>query len=526
MRRSRHATARSALASWYLWIGLAACVVVGGVVAVVVRSGSGKPPPQPPAPQTSQSPAAEPGPTYPRIRGAVSQLPEWLEASEAPFDLKALFAPIPPEQNAAPLYLEALLEFSTELVTCFPDDQLAALRERVFPRVREFGRVYPSWAAGTPFNPADLDRLVAEYDVGFEKLARAQQRPRCVFETGIGVSALLPHAQAARSVAQVARLRNARDLERGEVRRPIETLRTLLRLNRDLQVRGYSITFLVGAAVEVEAKGLVLDLLRCPACKREHAGLLLDVLQRHEAASPPHPVAEGQCMEYVVVRCLLHDVEHRTGDCAPEALEKLKTSSRLVDATPGALLAQLARGQDAPTAAPLARQIDARLALMTADDYRQEIQATDAYFRVAIDLGRRPYVEQLAAQDRLSALMQKGRFLSYLLSNSFYAENNGTVALARGQAARRGALCLAALRCWQLDNRSAPPSLEAVLAAAGIKDVPLDPFSGAPLKMTWIDGESVIYSVGKDGRDDKALLDWDDGKQPGDFLFRLSGKSR
>ena len=29
------------------------------------------------------------------------------------------------------------------------------------------------------------------------------------------------------------------------------------------------------------------------------------------------------------------------------------------------------------------------------------------------------------------------------------------------------------------------------------------------------------FYVTKDGRDDKALVDWDNGKQPGDFIFRL-----
>jgi hypothetical protein len=473
-----------------------------------------------------QAPVTESEPAYPRIRGAVRRLPAWLEASEAPFDLKAFFAPIPTEQNAARLYLEALAEFGPELVGCFPEDQQAGLRERTQKRFREFGRLYERWAAGEAVSPADLDRLAAEFDVGFEKLARAQQRPRCVFETGLGIGALLPHTQAVRNAARVARLRNARDLERGEVRRPIETLQTLLRLNRDLQVRGFSITFLVPAAVDVEAKGIVLDLLRSSACTREHAGLLLDVLKRHEAASPPHPVEEALRMEYVVARCLLHDLEHRTGDFAPEGLEKLTASFGLAGSTPGALLAMMGRGQRAPNAEHLAREIDARLALMTADDYRKELEAADEYFRVALDLGRRPYPEQIAAQDRLNALAQKGRILSYLVYNPILAEINVSAALARGQAARRGALCLAALRCWQFDNRSVPTDLHAVLKAVGIDDVPLDPFSGAPLRMTWIDGESVIYSVGKDGRDDKALLDWDDGKQPGDFIFRLSGKGR
>jgi hypothetical protein len=39
--------------------------------------------------------------------------------------------------------------------------------------------------------------------------------------------------------------------------------------------------------------------------------------------------------------------------------------------------------------------------------------------------------------------------------------------------------------------------------------------------MTVIEGKPVIYSVGPDGKDDKALSDWLYGQQPGDFIFRL-----
>ena len=58
---------------------------------------------------------------------------------------------------------------------------------------------------------------------------------------------------------------------------------------------------------------------------------------------------------------------------------------------------------------------------------------------------------------------------------------------------------------------------------AGIATVPADPFSDAPLKMTVVNGETVIYSIGPDGQDDKALIEWDPRVDPkkGDIVFRL-----
>ncbi len=57
--------------------------------------------------------AAAQGPerTYPSLIGAVKKPPAWL-GKEVPFDVAAYFAAPPPGQNAAPLYLDAIFEFS------------------------------------------------------------------------------------------------------------------------------------------------------------------------------------------------------------------------------------------------------------------------------------------------------------------------------------------------------------------------------------------------------------------------------
>ena len=92
----------------------------------------------------------------------------------------------------------------------------------------------------------------------------------------------------------------------------------------------------------------------------------------------------------------------------------------------------------------------------------------------------------------------------------------------------RGTQCLVALRRWQLEHADPPKDLETIVKAAGMPGVPIDPYSGQPLRMAVLDGKPVIYSVGPDGKDDKAQLEWDQwNQQPGnagDLIFRL-GKS-
>jgi hypothetical protein len=62
----------------------------------------------------------------------------------------------------------------------------------------------------------------------------------------------------------------------------------------------------------------------------------------------------------------------------------------------------------------------------------------------------------------------------------------------------------AAIKC-QRENQGVPPeNLAQALAAVGIDEVPVDPYSGDPLKMAVIDNRVVVYSVGPDGDDDQA----------------------
>ena len=86
----------------------------------------------------------------------------------------------------------------------------------------------------------------------------------------------------------------------------------------------------------------------------------------------------------------------------------------------------------------------------------------------------------------------------------------------------RATLCLIALKKWQLKNRGEPVSLDEVVAAAGMKSVPLDPYSDKPLQMKQVGTKTVIYSVGPDGKDDRGEREYVPREnESGDLIYSL-----
>lgn len=74
---------------------------------------------------------------------------------------------------------------------------------------------------------------------------------------------------------------------------------------------------------------------------------------------------------------------------------------------------------------------------------------------------------------------------------------------AEREAVVRAARVAVALELWRAVEGTLPESLDIL----GSREVATDPFTGHPLKYMRIDGGYVIYSVGRDERDDGGKLD-------------------
>ena len=66
-----------------------------------------------------------------------------------------------------------------------------------------------------------------------------------------------------------------------------------------------------------------------------------------------------------------------------------------------------------------------------------------------------------------------------------------------------------------------PRVLTVAAKEAGLKAVPTDPYDGKPMRTAVFDGQTVVYSVGKDGRDDGGQKDSIYDTKPGDLIYRM-----
>jgi hypothetical protein len=475
-----------------------------------------------------------PGP-FPKFRDGVEQPPKEVRTN-APFDVPKLFEAPPPEQNAERLYLDALHEFSAELYVVYPvgPDPISPRSEVASGRSKRFLDVYQAWM-NDPKSVTDvaIDAVVDEHREGFRKLALAQMRDRCVFQTGVAFTALLPHAQAARQVARVTSLKVHRALDRGNVDAAIADVKMILRLAYDLRPRGFMISQLVsGAILNVVGKEMVNPILAAPGLTPEQCARLAAVLTEHDAAVQVlDPYSVSLEMEYISTRVSLLDlIRHqdklfrsmglRPGASVAKSLiapSPEPTSKAAPNTNPG----PASEGDDSDA---IPDDVDEQLARIADAELTRLITRLNSYYGALLELKDLPCAARLSKLPSVSEFLGGSDVLSRVVRAFLPSAGHYVAAIGRTEATLRAFECLSAVRHWQLTHQgAAPDNLAAACQGVGMKLIPADPFDGRPMHLVTVRGELVVYSVGKDNRDDGGLVDSNNDSVPGDLTYRLQG---
>ncbi len=480
--------------------------IIGGVALGVLRAI---------AVHAQDTARPEAGGPYPRLPGAVTKAPDWL-GTDAPFDVARFFAAPPRDRNAAPLYLDALFEFGSNVAVCFPEGpERDRRRQAAEDRTKRYMELFQALQKDPKAVAASsIDEVIKLYDVGFRKLAEAQRRDRCVFESGLGFTTLLPHVQDARQVARIASLRVRRAIERRDFDAAIRDVEAVLRLARDLQPRGGMVNQLVTAAItQIVCADMVSMILASPALRVEHCDRLLKLFLGHEASSSDG-YAEGLRADYLMSRVTLHDVVRHQRELAKQM--KLEPGESVVKALAGI------EGIRANVSLP--EDIDARIAQTSPAELSRRVGELNGYYRAMLDLDGLPYATRF---EKIAAVKTpQGNDPLVLLTRATMTVPEVVVAFARGTSRMTASLhateCLIVMRRWQLTHRGLPRALAVATREAGLKAIPTDPYDGKPMRLAVLDGQPVVYSVGRDGRDDGGLKDSNLDRLPvGDMIYRL-----
>jgi hypothetical protein len=159
--------------------------------------------------------------------------------------------------------------------------------------------------------------------------------------------------------------------------------------------------------------------------------------------------------------------------------------------------------------------------LLSRVDWQTETAFCRSLFAACLDATRRPYpkFEESAPFVQLIAKAKEGKSIvvGLLLPGCYaaFGEEAGRQArIAGGQA-------LIAVRRYVLAHGAPPADLETATREAGLAAVPIDPFSGQPMRYKILNGKPIVYSIGSDQKDDGGLVESFGPPIPGDMVFRV-----
>ena len=160
--------------------------------------------------------------------------------------------------------------------------------------------------------------VLESYRPGLELLAKAQEKSYCVFEHDLRWFGFEPHSDAAVDSAKVLSIAGRHSLELGDVDGAINCVESMLRLSRDLRLRGN-----IGVQVNANRfegmvcvtppgdQGLIQRLLAAPGLKTAQCDELLSILDRNQKERIDG-IMEAYRTEYITSHFILRDLQMGT----------------------------------------------------------------------------------------------------------------------------------------------------------------------------------------------------------------------
>jgi hypothetical protein len=503
---------------------------------------------------TTNDPASANG-EAPRLPRGISTMPEWI-GNDLPFNAEQYFRFPGPKANSEPQYLDALFEFTNDVDICFPESSREPRATAAKVRWNWNSSVYYAFLEdATSVRNEQIDDLLREHETGLLKLQDAQERGPCVFQTDIDTMALIPHASAARTASGILRLKIHRDLRSDEFEKALTSVGMQFRLARDLRSRGDDTCQLVSKSIEEMAfDAIERDLLTHKKLTTVHCDRVIELISRDDKSFAVDPVLEAARYNHLMWRKLLYLLQHKKYDAQARghsldiAGVATITNVLLAEGMAGGFSVNLAvvRGDSAESAKPkpetaqvynplkqlrddielLDNLLPKVLSQMTATDYMAEVDVLNRRYRQIEAAAELEYPERARMQKELDKNWTlDDTWKSTRIIRLFQLSRSICESMRRRELRRNTVLCLIAVADSRLKDGRKPERLAEAVIGSGLAAVPVDPYSGEALKMTVVDGNIAVYSVGPDGDDDggrrEAVVEDLDKVPDGDLIFKL-----
>lgn len=423
------------------------------------------------------------------LPGGVLSAPSWgNDDADEPFPVGSYFNNRRPSaDNAAPLYFAAMADVVTNMDFVYPPDLWKERLPRVKAFQEELFEVLRPFFEEKSKRPtlAKVERVLADARPSLEKLARAQEKKRCVFICGLSMDSPLPHCGAACMLAHLNYLRLYHASQTGNAVETETAVTQMLRLARDLRPRGRTDCQFASARVESMAlRGITQFTLTQQGLTPQVCDRLMTLLASHQCEALPC-IEEMLKMEYIILR---------------NAIANFKQG-------------RLSR-QD------LARQFSVWPKQVDNANWANEIAALAKVHLASVAFLSQPYYR--ISPSRFDKIEMPTLWkLGPLVANTLIQRRT----LAKWQAEHRvefnGTLCLIAVQRYAIVHRKPPERLDDALREAGVTSAPEDPFDGHSMRYAVLDGEPVVYSVGPDRIDHGGRKSWRNGSQPGDIILGI-----
>lgn len=462
-------------------------------------------------------------PDGPRLPGTTEFLErEFIESLPRP--IGEFIESVPPARNAAPLYLEAVKSLADSIAVCFPESESAKLKE-IGRQNKE--RIEGWYTAYESSQALPDERELKAFDSVYKGLALAQRKPECSYLVVNDLRTLSPEVPVLRVLVRLTILRAAAAADSQRVQSTLDELRIVLRYLREI---GHHST--VGQVSTLSSERFLLErelplLIQRSEFDADDARSLLRVLEEHAEHTSFDWFISAERSEQLMFHRFLFQLEND-----PEAVSSLISAMTFgagakTEADQNRfnmirlLLARMTKEQIGQnrTEYDEAQEMVINYLRNRHDDWWTPLKKLEATLAARADeisaTTRQMLSGQLSDQDELNSMPW--------LANLFYPASLYNVRqLIDMIAFRRVAIAQISAILWTKTRNDPPSDVKAILEHAQTDSSPIDPFTGKLLKRIVNEGVPLIYSVGNDLRDDRAVSVSQSSTTPGDVYLRLT----